>query len=401
MSEPKPRRHVLPTIVAAQIMGVSLWFVGNAVLGSLQPLWPGVEGAVGWLTSSVQLGFIIGTVAIALFGLADRFAAHHVFFVSAVAGAAANAAGLLMPDNFAWFLGSRFVTGVCLAGIYPVGMKLAASWYTRGLGVAIGFLVGALVLGTALPHWLASLALDPTAVMLATSGLAVLGGTAIVLAVPEGPGVTRAASTRFADAWSVFREPGFRSAAFGYFGHMWELYAFWAFVPFALTVLDPAASAHQIGGRAFLVIAAGAIGCIVGGLRSAKSGSARVAGVQLGASGVCCLASPIVLAAASPGLGLAFLIFWGVVVAGDSPQFSAIAARSAARDRVGTGLTIMNAIGFALTIPAIQLLATVGPLIDPTARFLLLTPGPIIGLLALRPVLRRDPTRPDREPAAG
>ncbi|MEM6294059.1 MAG: MFS transporter [Myxococcota bacterium] len=388
-------RHTLPTIVAAQFAGGSLWFVGNAVLGDLAHLWPTVEGAVGWLTSAVQLGFIVGTLAFAVFGLADRIPSHRLFFASAAAGAAFNAASLIAPASFPAFVATRVLTGICLAGIYPVGMKLAASWFREGLGAAIGFLVGALVLGTAFPHLLGTLQLDATTLILSASGLAVTGGLAILLTVPEGPAVRIAPRTRVAEAFSVFSEPDFRSAALGYFGHMWELYAFWAFVPFAVRLgLGPDAAAADVALGSFCIIAIGSIACAVGGQISVHRGSAAVAGVQLVGSGACALLSPLVFILNIPALTLGFLAVWGAVVVGDSPQFSAIAARSAPPDRVGTGLTLMNMIGFALTIPSIALLSALESHVPGPWLLMTLAIGPILGVLSLRRVLASDPTRP-------
>ncbi len=388
-------RHTLPTIVAAQFAGTSLWFVGNAALGDLAHLWPTVEGAVGWLTSAVQLGFIVGTLAFAVFGIADRIPSHRLFFISAVAGAVFNAASLIAPASFPAFVATRVLTGICLAGIYPVGMKLAASWFRKGLGAAIGFLVGALVLGTAFPHLLGTLRLDATALILSASGLAVVGGLAIVFTVPEGPAVRVAPRTRMVEAFSVFAEPDFRAAALGYFGHMWELYAFWAFVPFAVQLgLGPEAAASDVALGSFAVIAIGSLACAVGGLVSIRRGSAVVAGVQLVGSGACAVVSPLVFLAGVPVLTVGFLMLWGALAVGDSPQFSAIAARSAPPERVGTGLTLMNMIGFALTIPSIALLSSLQGRVPGTWLLATLAIGPLLGVLSLRRVWASDPTRP-------
>lgn len=381
-------------IVLAQFAGTSVWFVGNAVLPDLAHHWPNIEGALGWLTASVQLGFIAGTLLFALSGLSDRVRGHRLFAVCAVLGAGANAASMLWPSSFAWFAAMRFATGICLAGVYPVGMKLAASWFRAGLGSAIGFLVGALVLGTAFPHLLKSAELAPTPLVLAASGVAALGGLAILGWVPEGPGVTRAKRGRFLDAFAVFGDRGFRSAALGYFGHMWELYALWAFTPFAIELALPHATAASRSTWAFSVIGVGSLGCIAGGYASKHWGSAKVAWLLLAASGGCCLVSPWVLHAAPAVLMLAFLIVWGIAVVGDSPQFSAVAARCAPPDKVGTGLTLMNAIGFALTIPAVGLLTALQPVIPGRWLFLALLPGPVLGVLSLRAAVRDDPTRP-------
>ncbi len=393
-----PRRppRILPLIVAAQFAGTSLWFVGNAALDGLDAPWAAMDGAVGWLTSSVQLGFIVGTLSYAFTGVADRFRGHWVFFVSASAAALSNLAALAYVDVFAWFLCSRVATGFFLAGVYPVGMKLAASWYERGLGSAIGLLVGALVLGTASPYLLKIFAVDALTLVLVSSALALAGGLAILRWVPEGPHTRLAADQSWRAAWSPFAAPGFRAAALGYFGHMWELYAFWAFAPFAVALVAPGASPETAALWAFAIIGGGSVACAVGGHASTRRGSAVVAGVALAGSGLCAIASPMVFLHAPAPVALAFLVVWGMLVVADSPQFSALAARSAPPERVGTGLTLMNAIGFAVTIPSIELLATIEHSVPSHMLFLPLACGPALGAAALVRLLRDDPTRPGR-----
>ena len=391
--EAERRAYTLPVIIGAQCFGGSLWFVGNSIAGEVAPLWPRVDGAVGWLTSAVQLGFLAGTLVYAMRGWPDRYPAHRVFLVSCLLGALANAAVLLGPESFAWFLAARVLTGFCLAGIYPVGMKLAASWYREGLGWAIGLLVGALVLGTALPHLLRTLALPWRPVILSTSGLAVLGGLLVGRLVPEGPYVRRGARFEVREALAIFGRPDFRRAALGYFGHMWELYAFWAFMPLAVAhVLQSDAGAPAVAWWSFAIIAAGLLGCAIGGRIAMRTGSAAVATVQLAASGLACLGSPW-LVQAPPAVALPLLVLWGVVVVGDSPQFSALAARSAPSTLVGTGLTLMTAVGFGLTIGSISLLGTLAERGELRWLFVWLLPGPVLGVLAMLPLLRRDPTR--------
>ncbi|MCX4242733.1 MFS transporter [Paraliomyxa miuraensis] len=391
--EGERRPHMLPVIVVAQLMGGSLWFVGNSVVGEVAPLWPQVTGAVGWLTSAVQLGFLAGTLVYAVLGLSDRFAAHRVFLVSCLLGAIANAAVLLAPERFAWFLGARVLTGFCLAGIYPVGMKLAASWYRAGVGWAIGLLVGALVLGTALPHLLRTASLPWRPVILATSGLAVVGGLLVGTLVPEGPYVKRAGRFEVRRALAIFGRPHFRRAALGYFGHMWELYALWAFVPLAVAhVLRVEQGGTVVAWWSFAIIGVGSLGCAVGGWVAGRRGSAAVATVQLCASGLACLVSPWMLEA-SPAVALPFMLAWGVVVVGDSPQFSALGARTAPADLVGTGLTLMTAVGFGLTIGSISLLGALAEGGEVRWLFVWLLPGPIAGVLAMLPLWRCDPTR--------
>jgi MFS family permease len=281
---------------------------------------------------------------------------------------------------------SRFGIGFFLAGIYPVGMKIAASWFERDLGRALGFMIGALVLGTAFPHLIRALggAFPWQFVLLVVSAFAVCGGLAMYLLVPNGPFSRPGA--RFAPRAVIasFGSADFRASAGGYFGHMWELYVFWAFVPLFIAA-HPAGPSEtaDVAFWAFVLIAAGAIGCMGGGLLSGRFGSARVAFVQLSVSGVCCLLSPLAFLAPFP-VAVAFLFVWGIVVAGDSPQFSALNARYAPQQFVGSALTIVNCIGFAISILALAVIGGLETAVGLQYLFLFLVPGPILGLWALR-----------------
>ena len=391
-----PPRRILPVIIGSQFAGTSLWFAGNAVLADLQREWGLPAEALGYTTSAVQLGFILGTLAFAFFAVSDRVSPRIVFFVCSLAGAAANL-GVYALAGGVWSLAAfRFLTGFFLAGIYPVGMKIASGWYRSDLGNALGFLVGALVVGTAFPHLLKGLggALPWETVLVAVSAVAALGGVLMLLFVPDGPYLAGAAKFDPRALAVIFRSPRFRASAFGYFGHMWELYAFWAFVPFVIAAHVAANGGLDLNVPlwAFAVIAAGFLGCAGGGLFSLRAGSARVAFAQLAASGVCCVASPLLFHAPTP-VFLAFLLFWGVVVIGDSPQFSALNAQNAPRELVGSALTIANSIGFAITIGSIQLLNALAGSASAALVFLALAPGPVFGLFALAPLLRgRDGT---------
>jgi MFS family permease len=386
--------RILPVIVLSQFAGASVWFAGNAVLPDLQRKWGLPPEALGDLTAAVQLGFIAGTLTFAVLAVSDRYSPRKTYLVCSLLGALANAAAWLVAPSLIALLGLRFATGFFLAGIYPVGMKIASGWYRSDLGKALGFQVGALVLGTAFPHLARGLGqtLPWEAVMFATSALAVCGGAAMFALVPDGPYLQAGSSFQPKALAMIFRSARFRASAFGYFGHMWELYAFWAFVP----VLIAAHAARTANGAldvplfTFAVIGAGALGCIGGGLLSLRFGSAPVAYAQLGASGLCCLASPLALHLPAPAF-VAYLIVWGIVVAGDSPQFSALNARYAPGDLVGSALTIVNCIGFAITIPSIQLLNHGVGLVGVQYLFLLLVPGPLLGLAALTPLLRAPP----------
>jgi len=382
---PVPRR-ILPVIVLSQFAGTALWFAVNAVMPDLQADWRLPPTAVGTLTSVVQLGFICGTLTFAVLMVADRFSPRWVFLLCALAGAACTACAALLERNLGALLGLRFATGFFLAGIYPVGMKIAAAWFRQGLGNALGYLVGALVLGTAAPHALRALgtAWPWQTVMFTVAAIAAAGGLLMHALVPDSPNLPRAARVDPRALSVILTDRKVRASAFGYFGHMWELYTFWVLVPMIVaTRVQPA----RVGAAAFVVIGAGALGCIVGGHVVRRFGSARVAGVQLAASGVCCLLAPLLLDAPLP-LFMAWLIVWGVTVVGDSPQFSTLTAYNAPRDAVGSVLTFVNCIGFAVTIFSIQLFTSVAH--SHPLAFVLpwLALGPIVGLAWLRPLLR-------------
>lgn len=343
--------------------------------------------ALGNITIAVQLGFIVGTLVFAVLAVADRFSPRRVFLVCAILAAATNGAIYLTGPDLWPLLVLRFATGLCLAGIYPVGMKIAAGWYDRNLGHALGFLLGALVLGTALPHLIRGLGqeLPWEGVMLAVSAIAAAGGVTMYVFVPDGPHLNSGARFNPSALAAIFRSVDFRASSFGYFGHMWELYAFWAFVPTYLAAHASISGAGQstISLMSFFVIGAGAIGCVAGGLVSQRVGSARVANAQLAVSGLCCLVSPVMFLMPMP-LTLSFLLLWGITVAGDSPQFSAMNARNAPPQLVGSALTIVNSIGFSITIASIQLVNAMQNYVGLQYQFLLLLPGPVLGLIALR-----------------
>jgi MFS family permease len=392
----KPPRRILPAIIFSQFTGTSLWFAGNAVLADLQRLWGLSPDALAYMTSSVQLGFIAGTLVFAFLAISDIYSARKIFLICSVIGAFCNAGVYLFADGFVSLLVFRFLTGFFLAGIYPVGMKIASGWYQRNLGKAIGFLTAALVLGTAFPHLLKGLdqSLPWPAVILSVSVIAAVGGFVMFALVPDGPYLTKGAKFDPGALMLIFQSRNFRASAFGYFGHMWELYAFWAFVPVILSAhLGSAITSRlNVSFWAFVIIAAGSIGCAGGGLFSEKLGSARVAVVQLAISGMCCIASPFFMAAPTP-VFLMFLVVWGITVVGDSPQFSALNALSAPIGLVGSALTIVNCVGFSITIISIQLLSLASEFIDTRWLFLLLVAGPAFGLYAMRPLLREQAAR--------
>ncbi len=385
------RWYILPIIVLSQFAGTSLWFAGNAVIADLQLKLGLQAAALGHITSAVQFGFILGTLVFAVLTISDRFSPSRVFFVCAIAGAAANLAVYLFASGFYALMAFRVLTGFFLAGIYPVGMKIASDHHAQGLGKSLGYLVGALVLGTAFPHLLRrfTAGLSWEYVFIFTSIFASIGGVLVLLFIPDGPYHKRSAKPDFSAFFKVFQKPDFRAAAFGYFGHMWELYTFWAFVPVMLAVYNQMHPAEVgVSLWSFFIIAIGGLACVIGGYLSLRVGSARVAFSALLGSGLCCLLSPLAFALPE-AMFLIFLLLWGMFVITDSPQFSTLVAQRADKAVVGTALTIVNSIGFAITIVSIQVTNSLVSVVAPRYLYLILLIGPLFGLWAMYSQVRR------------
>ena len=350
MTEKPTSKKILPVIVLSQFAGTSLWFVGNAVLPELKQTLHLSQYAVSLVTSAVMLGFIAGTLVFAFFSLADRFSPVKLFFVSSLLGALTNSAVVwFATDGNSLFL-FRFLTGFFIAGIYPVGMKIAADWYEKGLGKALGFLLGALVLGTAFPHLLKNRDFElPWKSVLYITSIVALAGGIVILFVGDGPYRKRSGSFRWDAFGKIFGSKKWRQAVFGYFGHMWELYTFWGFVPLIIELYSSRNNLQlNIPLLSFLVIAIGTLSCIAGGYLSQKVGSAKVAAWALFISGICCFISPFSFSWPA-FIFLALLFIWGITVIPDSPQFSTLVAQYAPEELRGTALTIYNSIGFAIT----------------------------------------------------
>jgi MFS family permease len=381
---------ILPVITLAQFGGTSLWFAANAVMPDLQRELGLSATAVGTLTSAVQLGFIAGTLVFALLAIADRVSPRLIFLACSLAGAGCALLAAMSTPTLAGLVVLRVLTGFFLAGIYPVGMKIAASWYSRGLGAALGIMVAALVIGTASPHALRALGAGWPwqRVLIGVALLAGAGGIALYLLVPDATHTPRAPGMlQWRALGSIISNARVRASAFGYFGHMWELYALWVLVPaIAATRLTGVA----VSWAAFAIIAAGAVGCAAGGLVAYRIGSsAKVAAVQIAVSAACCLAAPWMLDAPDWVFAL-WLAVWGVTVVGDSPQFSALTAANAPRDAVGSVLTLVNCIGFGVSIVSIELFVRLAQSVPLASLLPWLGVGPLLGLFALRPLLRND-----------
>jgi MFS family permease len=381
----KQKSHILPVIILSQFACTSPWFAGNTIVDDLISKTGLGSELVGYVLSSVQFGFITGTLVFALFMLADRFSPSKVFLICALLAALCNLY-LLTDAITTWsLLLARFGTGFFLAGIYPVGMKIAADYYEKGLGKALGFLVGALVLGTAFPFMLngVDLGKNPLLIITSTSILTATGGFLLITFVPNGPYRKKSMQLQLSAGFRLFKINNFRRAAFGYFGHMWELYAFWAFTPFAIQSFNHL-TGNQISVSLWtgIVITLGAVSCTLGGLLSQRYGSKKVAFWSLLLSGICCFTSPLLFQSCT-GLFIGGWCLWGMAVTADSPQFSNLVATAAPPEVKGTGLTLVNCIGFAITIGSIQLLSSLTTMLPPHYCFLVLGLGPLVGLWQL------------------
>jgi MFS family permease len=377
----------LTIIVISQFFCTSLWFAGNAIMPEIIANLHLDNSFLAHITSAIQFGFITGTLTFAVLTISDRFSPSLVFLMSAILAGIFNVGISFNGMNTFNILIFRFLTGFFLAGIYPIGMKIASDYYQKGLGKSLGFLVGALVLGTAFPYLLKNFMVNfpYKYVIYGTSTLSLLGGTIMYVFVPDGPYRKVGHQLQFNTFFTVFKNKKFQAAAFGYFGHMWELYAFWAFVPVMLKFYKNQFPDIDLNVPlfSFLIIASGSIACVLSGQFSERFKPKNIATFALSASCICCLISPFFLSQNSITTLLIFLFFWGMVVVADSPLFSTLVAQNAPEASRGTSLTIVNCIGFAITIVSIQFINAISNLVDAEDLYVFLAIGPVLGLIAL------------------
>ncbi|MCW5729950.1 MAG: MFS transporter [Alphaproteobacteria bacterium] len=381
------RAASLALIALCQVAGLALWFSASAAVPGLIESGRLEARAASLLTTAVQLGFVAGTLLSAILGLADRYDPRRLFAACAVAGALANGAILLteIGDRPSLFL--RFLTGMALAGVYPVGMKLAAGWAERNMGLLIGGLVGALTLGSALPHLFNYLGGLEWRTAIAGASLSALLAAAGILLAGLGPRHQSASAFRPAEAFLLLRQRAILLANAGYLGHMWELYAMWAWIgAFLAFVLgrhgDPAAAAGLAAASTFLVMASGALGAVLAGLLADRVGRTLVTIWAMAISGSCALVIGPVAELGVVAL-LLVAILWGITVIADSAQFSAAIAELAPARLTGSMLTLQTCLGFLLTVATIQLMPLAIELLTWRYAFSVLAIGPFLGVLAM------------------
>ncbi len=379
------RYRALAILAIAMVLSMSTWFSASAVLPQLRALWGLGSGESAWLTIAVQLGFVSGALASAITNLPDRYSARHVIFASTLAASAANA-GIAAADGLGTALLLRFLTGFFVAGIYPPVMKVMATHFQRGRGVALGMMLGGLTLGSATPHLVNGLGgLEWRTVIFVTSLLTVVGGALVLFFVSDGPFPFPRAVFQPKFILRAYRDPAVRLVNFGYFGHMWELYAMWswfgAYFAESLRVVG-VVDARLAAFGTFVVVGSGAVGCYAGGVLGDRWGRTRTTALAMTVSGTCAGLSAIVFGAA-PAIVLALGIVWGVSVIADSAQFSTMITEVADQSYIGTALTAQMAAGFLLTVATIWIIPLARDAVGWQWAFLLLVPGPALGVLAM------------------
>jgi MFS family permease len=378
------------------LLAMTTWFSATAVLPQLRIAWTLTTLQASLLTIAVQVGFVVGALVSAFFNLADIVPARTLMLLGALAAAAVNLA-LVWAHSVGLAIGLRFLTGAFLAGVYPPGLKAISTWFRSGRGTAMGVMVGALTLGSAAPQFLNGIGgANWHTVIVATSVLTVVGGLTAQYLVSDGPFPFPKAIFDPRQTASVVRNRAVRLSAIGYFGHMWELYAMWAWIftfsKVAFALNGDANSTRDAAFAAFAIIGSGAVGCWVGGILGDRWGRTRLTRLAMALSGTCCvLIGPVAHLGIAPMIALA--VFWGFWVIADSAQFSSIVTETSEQHYVGTAVTLQLAVGFTLTVVTIWLIPVAQQAVGWTWAFAVLAPGPLLGVLAMTRLLHAPEAR--------
>jgi predicted MFS family arabinose efflux permease len=374
-------------VALAAVFANSTWFSATAVIPALRADWGLNSSDAAWLVVAVQLGFIAGSVAVAMLNLSDRVEPRRLIAGSAATAAVANA-GLLLASGFAGALPSRFLVGVAAAGVYGPGVRLVAGHYERGRGLATGVVVGALTLGSGSPHLVRGLGNVPWQGTIIVTSLLALGAALIVLPVESSPEAVGVPPLDIRAAVRSLRRRGVRLTTLGYLGHMWELYALWAWLPAFIVAAQPL-KRLQAGLIAFAAIGvAGFAGSVLGGFVADRVGRATTTSAAMLVSAACCLVSPLAFGA-DTSLLIALALVWGAAVIADSAQFSAATTELAEPAYAGSALTLQLALGFALTVASIRLVPVLAEVVGWRFALLPLAAGPLAGTVAMQLLLRR------------
>jgi len=391
--EPAGKWRVLLLLSLAELLAMGTWFSVSAVVPQLTSAWGLSDAGRAWLTLSVQAGFVLGSTISALGNLPDRVSSRGLFVGSAFLAALSTGLIPLMTGSLTPALVLRFLTGVFLAGVYPVGMKIIATWTRKDRGLGIGLLVGALTVGTAFPHLLNTLTGMEhwRRVLLLGAAFAAAGGGIALVFVHEGPFAVAPPRFRFRHAGAVFQVRELRLAVLGYLGHMWELYAMWVWLAaFLIASFGESGIASGWASLAtFLAIAAGGPGSLLAGRLADRFGRTSVTAASLAVSGGCALLAGL-LYGHSPFLLILLCLVWGFAVVADSAQFSAAVSELCPQGLIGTALTVQNALGFLLTMVTIRLVPTLVGGLGWSWAFAVLALGPVVGIWAMLS-LRRMP----------
>ena len=389
---PRGQRQALIAIAIAELLALTLWFSASAVAPQLDVLWSlSASQSIG-LTLAVQIGFVVGALGLAGVGIPDRFNSRKIFVVSGLVGASANALLVgLDGDAFLAALGLRVLTGAALAGVYPSGLKVMAGWFASGRGMALGVLVGALTVGSAGPHLIRGLGFDWQGVVLGASALTLVGVAIMAWGVGDGPHETSTGRFSLGMVGRILGNRGWRLATYGYLGHMWELYAMWAWTASFLSASALAAGWDDgwVPTATFSIIAIGGAGAWTAGVVADRRGRTLVAGTSMAVSGSCALLTPVVYAIAPP-LTVALFLVWGFAVVADSAQFSTMVTETSSDTERGTALTLQTALGFLLTLITIRGVPVLADAWGWQWAFPVLAVGPMLGIAAMV-ALKRSP----------